>query len=246
MRLYPSRGTVYTSEDRGASWTLRYTFPGTRPFILSNSNAIHFDGTYYLISIQDDDGGGAVLTYRSTDGITWTLVSTPAITYPFDNFATGNGVTVAASFEGCYYSSDHGSTWAAVSGGGGECVAFGNNLFVLIENGGQAYSSIDGINFSVSAPSVFAYYYTSFDGLYFIVPRSTTGTYSISEDGSNWVDVSDGSGATYAKRTTSGNGITVAANEGSNEILCLNAIYTSITSLATVNNAKFDFVQSPL
>ncbi len=240
-------GKIYLSTDNAASWALVYTISAVLPL---NSIPVHFDGTYFLVGIDDDDGNCGLV--RSADGSSWSVVGSglPDIGQ-ITSFATGGGVTFAAipTHDG-WRSVDNGSTWTAATFDP-DYITYGNGTFIG-NYGNDIYETISGLlpSFVGTVPYGTVNLGISFDGSNFIYSTFggylNDGDYGISADASTWVIQSDSSGATAPISILStGNGVVIAGNT-SNEILVLNGFGTVINTLGTVTNERFDFAQSPL
>lgn len=238
-------GEIYLSVDNGATWANQYTLPGVAPMA---NLAVHFDGSYYLIGIEDDDGD--IYLVRSADGVAWSSAGTglPA-SGSIVNFATGNGVTViSVPSHGWYVTSDNGATFSG-GAGGGNWVAFGNGTF-LGSTGADVWETPDGLSpsFLGTIPYGTAPGGLTFDGSVFVAIAAVWngGDYVTSVDGAAWTLTLDTSGAAATIRVAAaGNGVLIAGNSTA-EIIVLNGFGSVINPLATVLNQKFDFCQSPL
>lgn len=73
------RGQIWSSDDQGATWTLRTSGDNStvRGSVYGAGFAFAHDGYIYTKRDEDDSGGGNARWYRSTDGgTTWTLIQT--------------------------------------------------------------------------------------------------------------------------------------------------------------------------
>ena len=136
----------------GAAGTILYTEPGlaglTSSFVISNKFATqdfhgvaYHDGTFVAVGNQ-----GSI--YRSTDGETWSGVTTTSITTNLKGIAYGSDKWIAVGAAGTIISSaDDGLNWSVVSAGGTfqlNDVHYQNNVWLAVGGAGMAMNSIDG------------------------------------------------------------------------------------------------------
>ena len=136
----------------GAAGTILYTEPGlaglTTSFVISNKFATqdfhgvaYHDGTFVAVGNQ-----GSI--YRSTDGETWSGVTTTSITTNLKGIAYGSDKWIAVGAAGTIISSsDDGLNWSVVGAGGTfqlNDVHYQNNVWLAVGGAGMAMNSIDG------------------------------------------------------------------------------------------------------
>jgi len=136
----------------GAAGTILYTEPGlaglTTSFVISNKFATqdfhgvaYHDGTFVAVGNQ-----GSI--YRSTDGETWSGVTTTSITTNLKDIAYGSDKWIAVGAAGTIISSaDDGLNWSVVSAGGTfqlNGVHYQNNVWLAVGGAGMAMNSVDG------------------------------------------------------------------------------------------------------
>ena len=136
----------------GAAGTILYTEPGlaglTTSFVISNKFATqdfhgvgYHDGTFVAVGNQ-----GSI--YRSTDGETWSGVTTTSITTNLKDVKYGENVWIAVGAAGTIISSaDDGLNWSVVSAGGTfqlNSVAYQDDVWLAVGGAGMAMNSTDG------------------------------------------------------------------------------------------------------
>ena len=174
-----SAGQVHSSDNAGASWTLRFTtaFSGQT---LSAGNGLLFFIT----------AGG--LYVSSDNGVTWSFDASFSgggwILHAF-----GAGVHVITSSSGTSIrTSTNGTTWVTrttfplVVGAVG--LAFGGDRFVAVTGSGGSAWSLDGITWNVVALALFNARTVSYGGGLFLVSQTAAPTtdYMISTDATSW------------------------------------------------------------
>ena len=136
----------------GAAGTILYTEPGlaglTTSFVISNKFATqdfhgvgYHDGTFVAVGNQ-----GSI--YRSTDGETWSGVTTTSITTNLKDVKYGENVWIAVGAAGTIISSaDDGLNWSVVSAGGTfqlNSIAYQDDVWLAVGGAGMAMNSTDG------------------------------------------------------------------------------------------------------
>jgi hypothetical protein len=111
----PGNGNVYWSDDDGDTWNTEAGVISSRLIGVVLSGCVHFDGTYFIASVYDDEGAGVVI--RSTDCVTWADCGDIISGNDFAKaFCTGGGYTYAITYLGaCAYSTNNGLTWTTHS-----------------------------------------------------------------------------------------------------------------------------------
>lgn len=167
----------------GIVWVLG-TAPPSGMFELgyANGNFFHYR-----------DGAAGSNIHITTNGIVW---STVTFGIPETNLAYGNGtIVIAASpaYNNIQYSKDNGFSWSSVTVAGGQGLAYGNGVFVLMPaNGATAYStSADGITWTARTfPAALTWTFgtcITFGNGVFLAVSATSGTTAYSSpDGINW------------------------------------------------------------
>lgn len=134
-----ANGTIITSSNGGATWTLS-TSPTSSDII-----SIAF-GNNTFVAVDDN---GYVLT--STDnGASWTKQSS---WLPFNSIVFGNDIFVGAGYAGLVATSTNGAAWTERTSGTTDTlsgIAFGNNGFVAVGGNfsGLVLTSSDGITWT--------------------------------------------------------------------------------------------------
>ena len=154
------------------------TLPDTQNWV----NVVYGNGTFVISSYSSPN-----ILY-STDGMNWTEV-----TIPFNVFylSFGNGTFVAAPLGGtAYLTSPDGKTWTertlpvSINQTNGNCITYGNGVFVLLVSGTFVIKSTDGINWSATINCLVNGICITFgNGLFMIIGG---GNFSTSPDGVNW------------------------------------------------------------
>ena len=136
----------------GAAGTILYTEPGlaglTTSFIISNKFATQdFHGVAYNEGTFVAVGNNGSI-YRSTDGETWSGVTTTSITTNLKGIAYGSDKWIAVGAAGTIISSaDDGLNWSVVGTGGTfqlNSVHYQNNVWLAVGGAGMAMNSTDG------------------------------------------------------------------------------------------------------
>jgi len=153
----------------------------------------------YINSLFVAPGGNGIVIVTSTDGITWSSVSTAMPSPPLD-MAFGAGVYVMAANDGIYSSPDL-VTWTqrlANSSFGGfvESVARNSSVFAVGTNTSSIYTSSDGITWT--ARSSASGITNSGRGMF------TDGTLLVNIAESNTIIQTSSDGITWTARFTSG------------------------------------------
>lgn len=197
---------VVSSSD-GLTWN---SF--TQPSVSSILDITYGNGVFVAV-ITPSSGTNRIMT--STDGISWTIRTTPnrvfsAITY-------GNNQFVAVGNNGAIMTSSNGTVWTDRTTGSVtfnlKSITYGNNLYVAIHTLGVNYAySTDGINWtSVAKEFPLSGDIAYGNGVFVVVGIS--GQISRSKDGINWIlfsgpnldnysSVAFGNGVFYAVSTT--------------------------------------------
>lgn len=101
---------VYTSDDEGQTWTLRYTLTaGYAPV-----SEVVWTGTHYMFAAKN---GTALRAFRSTDGVSWTDVSVATTSQAVRIMTDGNGTVVLVPHTGStgWRSTDHAASWGNIT-----------------------------------------------------------------------------------------------------------------------------------
>lgn len=134
------RAAIATSSD-SVTWTLRTTTGfGSTAYIKD----ICWSGTY-LVAVSDE---GHIAT-SSSSGSTWTQRAKSA--NPFEAVAFGAGTYIAVGYRELW-TSTNGTNWTDRSSTFlnlfASSAAYGNGLFVVVDNIGKIYTSLDGITWT--------------------------------------------------------------------------------------------------
>ena len=170
--LYIRVGTdniLYSSPDLlpSSTWTARQT-------TVSQAQTPIFTGS--LLVAQ---GSSSTTVYTSTDGITWTARTTPAIT--LNQIYYGNGLFIQVGSTGVINTSPDGITWSARVSGTTQslrAVIWTGSQFIAAGNGNVRCTSPDGItwtvgSFSGPAGNTVIYSMKLFAGKLFCVSQSS-------------------------------------------------------------------------
>ena len=243
--------TTYTSSDLGLTWIAHASAIGISSPPISECS-IHFDGSYYLAAVVDDDTVATM--WRSSDGATWSQCGDRPVAQESrpTSWATGAGVTLACSpGEGSAYSANNGLTWNdSALPDNAAYAAFGNDTFVVIDSvGAYSYTSSDGVSFSTNtgptlvSPGASRLYFTLSE---FVLVDSGSTTFHTSPDGIDWASHTNTSGAVFDGIAASGGGTLVVVNS-TNSNCATYAPPVDVPSLiSSVSGTSFDFCQSPL
>lgn len=146
-------GVIITSPD-GIDWTTVENGTG------SNLNSVAWDGSSRYVAV----GGGVVSAFpvifhanivTSTDGTTWTAVTSLPTNFKLNSAAYGNGVFVAVGDAGTILKSDNGLTWSQMSPFTsndlyGVTWSSAYNKFFAVGKGGKAgYSNATGTSWNL-------------------------------------------------------------------------------------------------
>ena len=147
--------TLFTTTDL-SSWTV------SSMGVFTNCLGVKQSGGTWLAVGEWSFGNTGCNVVRSTNGTSWTAISTPVDVYFYGDIAYGNSRWVyTGSTPGSYdtaYSTDDGLTWTQVSNfpslgvftGGGRKVAYGNSRWVI---GGVGTASVPSLRYSSDASS---------------------------------------------------------------------------------------------
>ena len=157
--IFPGISTTISQERVvavGAGGTIAYSEPGpsglTTSFVVSNKFANqdfrgveYHDGTFIAVGDQ-----GSI--YRSTDGETWSGVTTTSVTTNLNTIHYGGDQWIAAgSASSIISSTDDGLNWSVVSDSSDLGVSFGindlqyeNNVWIGVGQNGRSINSING------------------------------------------------------------------------------------------------------
>jgi hypothetical protein len=172
---------VILSSPDGITWTQR-TLPATAGW-----HRVFFGNGMFLAV------GGSGTGAKSSDGITWTTVTTiPTFASRWLYMSFGSGLFILSylitnSFTRFYTSSD-GATWTPTADMSGQitAVAYGNGLYVGLDTiSAQSYTSTDGLTWTAHAISASAAWsdIAFGNGLFIAVADGVAAT---SSDGINW------------------------------------------------------------
>jgi hypothetical protein len=153
LLLATENGTIYRSEDSGATWEAIGSLVNQGGGFTGSSDSYNEVYLNYWNTALVKSGGVWVLSngrdiYRSSnDGATWGLASSVAERRIYD-LAVGNGLVVAVGENGLVMTSaDDGVTWTTRESGSDRnlnSVIFGNGVFVVVGQGGVVLTSADG------------------------------------------------------------------------------------------------------
>ncbi|WP_338553707.1 S-layer homology domain-containing protein [Paenibacillus sp. KS-LC4] len=155
-------------------------------------------------------GGDKIVT--STDGVTWSAVTSPPGFSFLASVSYGGGLFIGVGWSGNLFTSPDGTTWTGQSSGTSSVLrdaVYGNNLYVVVGDNGYILTSTDGVTWTSRASSTSSALnrITYGNGKYVAVGNQ--GTIVTSTDGINWTSSTSGTtnqlyGAAY------GNGVFVA------------------------------------
>jgi hypothetical protein len=188
------------SEDDGKTWN----YCSTQLIASWNSISYADNGTVVAVGVdflvRVNIGGQGRLAYSNDSGKTWTYTNYQPLGL-WTGVAYGNGTFVMCgvhapwAFSPNYpqaYSLDYGKTWTFVdipSFNAWNSVAFGNNTFVLVgASGGGAYSTDNGLTWTLSTTGLYAWSVTFGNGV-FVTVGNNNQAYSI-DNGQTWTLVS--------------------------------------------------------
>jgi hypothetical protein len=167
--------TCLLSTD-GINFT-QVTLPDTQNW----ANVVYGNGTFVISSYNISN------ILFSTNGMNWTEVATPVEVF---YLYFGNGLFVAIYISGtAYLTSPDGKTWtertlpASITQNNGNCITYGNGVFVLLASGTNVLTSPDGINWTEYNSLVAGDCITFGNGLFMIIGSNN---FSTSPDGVNW------------------------------------------------------------
>ena len=140
---------VMTSDTGGETWTARSGHFGTST---NGYRDMVWTGTH-IIGIPEVSSS---TVGRSSDGATWSSVSTGASATRLKLASNGNGTVVAFRANGSYdVSTNHGSGWSqsSIAGFGTffDCI-FYNDKFIVMSTTGTTWTSTDGSTWSSATP----------------------------------------------------------------------------------------------
>lgn len=130
----------------------------------------------------------------STDGLTWTLRTTPQDNI-WSGIAFGNGVFVAVATDGTnrVMTSPDGITWTvrSITASAWYHVAYGNGRFVAVSLDGRiAYSTDNGVNWTLATAPTFPWYSVAYgDGIWVAVDGNSGNIVRSTDNGLNWTTV---------------------------------------------------------
>ena len=196
--MFGSAGISYSTD--GLNWHDATINP---PGLFSGALSMHLayggeSGSKTFLALS-----GSAVRATSPDGVIW---DSSSIFYgvPINDVAWGNGTFVAVGYTGSPTSgyianSNDGSTWTTVANPFVSTsiyyVSFGNGIFIAVGINGDIAQSIDnGVNWTITAPSLFggdsingiAYG----DGVFVVVGNSGKMAYS-TDDGLTWLSFAD-------------------------------------------------------
>ncbi|MGG4146051.1 S-layer homology domain-containing protein [Paenibacillus algorifonticola] len=155
-------------------------------------------------------GGDKIVT--STDGVTWSTVTSPPGFSFLASVSYGGGLFIGVGWSGNLFTSPDGTTWTGRTSGTSSVLrdaVYGNNLYVVVGDNGYILTSTDGATWTsrASSTSYALNRITYGNGKYMAV--GDQGTIVTSTDGINWASSTSGTtnqlyGAAY------GNGVFVA------------------------------------
>ena len=252
----PGNGNVYWSDDDGDTWNTEAGVISSRLIGVVLSGCVHFDGTYFIASVYDDEGAGVVI--RSTDCVTWADCGDIISGSDFAKaFCTGGGYTYAITYLGaCAYSTNNGLTWTThstltASRDVADMVYTGTHLVAAGDIGGTPYLYVSSnlttfseteITFlrSEDTPS-----FLSLNGSSIMLTVNSVNYYTSSDNGANWTATVDDSGAIW-NWIAYGGGYTLAIEGNSNYSTFGAATDGTIPALTTITGDYYDFAQSPI
>jgi len=178
LLLFSSLNTMLIAQDYGNTWND------------GNVTASVFIRQVVWTGDRFVAAGNDGVVYKSTNGSTWSKVSTPAGTSDhLFAIAQGNGILVAVGRDGlCMRSTNNGDAWTITSARdlyGTEDlfgVAFGNNIFLAVGESGTLWRSEDGVTWTRKSTSLYPRAITFGGGIFVFgcvngaVYRTTDGT----------------------------------------------------------------------
>jgi hypothetical protein len=147
--------SVYTSDDKGLTWTARANGLASTPSASVTVNEMSFDGNWFTIMMQNTTTAGYIR--RSQDGISWSspTYSTNGSSQGVINFAFAGSISGVTLFRnqvvsnGVLTSTDGGANWRMQSGGFmigtayAACELLNGDWFIVGTNGMlAAYTSV--------------------------------------------------------------------------------------------------------
>jgi photosystem II stability/assembly factor-like uncharacterized protein len=183
-------GTIAFSSDQGNTWTLQNS--GVTDNLLSIA-ITYVSGTYYYIIVGDN---GTIL--RSTDGSTWTKISSGGNTQLRNITMPSSSMIIAYGDNGVVLTSaDYGLTWTQRTTGSSERIhglsyVSATSKYLLAGRNGLLMTSPDAITWTAKNPGTLqslqqANYYL---GKY--IATAYNGVVSTSTDGESWSTVNTG------------------------------------------------------
>jgi hypothetical protein len=186
------RGTFTMSGGsvEGVDPSIQWTLAAQSDFSDYMESVAYGSGRFIAVGRSDN---GSKMAY-STDGITWTAVSSPAFDGGFgpSTVTFSNGRFFAVAWNGMAYSTD-GVNWTVVIPNLTDIrgPVYGNGRWVIATYEGRIMSSTDGITWTAAnGPSGFQYLTITYGAGKFVA-GSMSGRMAHSTDGITWTVVSD-------------------------------------------------------
>ena len=175
--------------------------------------------------------------YSINNGFIWNILGyPPPLQYTY-SIAFGNDTFVApsASFSTRpRYSTDYGRTWKLSTGtapGNGLGITFGNNRFIMVGTNKQAYSTNNGLTWTVTTPLSGSWYGVTYGNGVFVMVGTNKQAYS-TNNGLTWTNVISPRTGSWTN-VTYGNGVFVMVGN-------------DIQAYSTNNGLSWTNVASPL
>jgi len=195
-------GTTWSTANLNSTWSTTGLCYGNGTFVIVGDAAIN---TYPLIAISRDKA-------TSFDNVSASdIVANNAALYSCE---FGNGVFFGSGRKG-HISSDNGSTWQAGDTTHSYDVAFGNNVFAKVTNGGAIEISTDNAsNFSATSSNEATEHLfgVTFGNNVFVAVGDNGQIVRSTDNGSNWDNASTTSTSQRLYGVGYGNGVFVAGS----------------------------------
>ena len=169
------------SDDGGKTWTQVST---PLPGVYWGGIAAGKNGVFVATTFDNQ-------MYSHDNGRSWTPVASPLFGY-WLSIAYGNGIFVMIEIYGSTQTArsfDNGQTWTTsiLPVGDWRSIAFGNGIFVIVGTDNQAYSTDNGLTWTVAQTPVIGYWgIVRYGNGVFVAADYVTGR-ARSVDGTNWV-----------------------------------------------------------
>ena len=167
----------YLYSNDGVNWVIK-TFPLSQIYI----SVCYGNNVFVAIAYNSNT------LFYSIDGINWTESASPSISFWT---AYGNNLFVSIPLSGNYcITSPDGKTWTqrtlpvTINANIGNSIAYGNDVFVILEGSKNVLTSSDGINWTEYNANIIGNCITFGNGLFLITSNGST--FSTSPDGKTW------------------------------------------------------------